>query len=101
MNFKVGDVIRANRSGLRARIVKADPVAECYAYEYIDQPVGNFKGLHSHKISEMEPYWSLISESVFPQENNQTSSCDHQLQEYVGIREVYKYCTKCDYKLYG
>ena len=29
---------------------------------------------------------------------NISSSCSHELKEYVGINEIYKYCSKCGIK---
>lgn len=117
MKFKAGDIIEANRSKVRAKIIKADTIADCYLYEYINPPTGNYKGLHTHKRVDIESNWSLAQDSLHTvkikyasmEEKTEITSnsqspqnCNHsELAEYVGFNEVYKYCKKCDEKFYG
>lgn len=125
MKFKVNDIIE-NRNGIRARIIQIDSSTQEYQYRYLSTGVQRlspqFQGLHVHKISDIEHHWTLSKNQYPPMQigidysgnlnqaqvdalfaelkaQKQQDSCIHEFQEYVGFRETYKFCIKCDKKI--
>jgi hypothetical protein len=117
MKFKTNDILE-NRNGTRVQITHADRATKEYHYQYINVSEKQFQGSFCHPADEIERYWHLVpgtnptrvsmydpsSWSVDEMQSksrlNRTSeNCAHELSEYIGFTERYKFCKKCDYKI--
>ena len=107
MKFKAGDEIISS-AGVTGRVVTvkfADNVYEIQwdssvvSYEYkIDDIDDNNELLAKADISAAA-YWDRLSDEEWMSiTGEKQGGCSHELAEYHGFSESYKYCKKCDYK---
>lgn len=75
--FLAGDTFKVDRNGFTGEIVKVQ--GDEYTVKW-----ANYEGLHTYGGPDATRWWT------------NTSSCQHQMGEYVGFRESYLYCTKCE-----
>lgn len=113
MKFQTNDILE-NRHGIQVIIINADPVAKEYSYQYLAISSPQFQGTFCHSSDDIERFWNLVPRSQHQASMYDPSSldefqaksrlnrpgqkCVHNLAEYVGFSEKYKYCTKCDEK---
>lgn len=99
MKFYLNDIIQ-NRHGTKARIIKVDPTKKEYTYQYLI-PAAQFQGDFCHPAEDIEKYWSLSTrkEPIISPVVKQETTCSHIWKDYLGFRESYKYCERCDLKL--
>jgi hypothetical protein len=80
----------------KSKFLKDDPEAPLYELEYQNFNTEkvilyNRKGDYSININLAVLYEDFI-------EVDNTSGCEHVWKEYVGLRESFTFCTKCDIK---
>lgn len=120
MKFKTNDILE-NRNGTQVLITIADQPVREYHYKYLNITDPQFQGMFCHSADNIERYWHLANRTIpisanqnviimdEPFEglnefqsrsrlNRQGQSCAHELKEYIGFTNKFKYCTKCDQK---
>jgi tRNA U38,U39,U40 pseudouridine synthase TruA len=95
-NFKRGDIVTNSRGSI-FRVIEVTLTNAVLAE--LEEPVNGIwltKGCIDHcSISHLNAmYWFWTSSEAKPK----VAACEHTFQKYVGFREVYHFCTKCDNK---
>lgn len=70
-------------------------------YTYFEHEILSEWGLYNSKspVSIGYDHQGFVS-SVDYLSINEPQSCNHNMKDYIGFKESYKFCTKCDHKEY-
>lgn len=80
IDLRHGEITLREASGA---VIEICPIADFY-HKYV--PYSFTKGLSAQAVYENDLEYVPLK------------GCSHELKDYVGLQETFKYCTKCDHK---
>lgn len=99
-NFKIGDKVSVDSYTEEYEITKIDG----FGCDLIELVTGNSAYAFVHNLTLIQPKQLKLIDfsrniSYDPlQGYKKVSHCDHLVSEYIGFREAYSYCVKCNKK---
>ena len=104
--FKPNMILQSIKSGIKCKVLFISPDQRLIQVEYLDKKDPQYQGLFTYPLNVFKPYWVEVDyqQNEKVEINNQKikemylKQCDHDWKNYIGLKDTFEYCSKCDKK---